>query len=452
MKILHVSLGLPPLRTGGMTRYSIELMQAQRQHGHEVSLLYPGRFLPGRTRIKGRVWQEMATYEVVNPLPIPLTYGVAEPDAFVVPCDAPEAYAGFLASLAPDVVHVHCFQGIHVEFFDAAEKMGIPRVFTTHDYYPACPRTTLIDRGGECCEGPAPERCAACCRGVGMTARKSHVMQSHLYAALKNLAVMRTIAKRTKVEMTASEPVEAAEPVSPDEAERFSALLGHNARILNNMDLVLANSSMTERIYRGFFPQARYILVPGTHAGLNQSIVPVMSHKKGEPAKIAYFGGRKPYKGYGTLIKACALLHEEGAVFSLHLYGDDYDIPAGVPEASSMGKVSPEEVRGILRAHDVVVVPSIYHETCGFVVLEALSEGTRVVCSDAVGAADLVQSGCVFKAGNSVDLARALKRSFSATMEPVFIPADYPIRMNDQVSLLDEAYEMAIGREPDGPK
>lgn len=154
----------------------------------------------------------------------------------------------------------------------------------------------------------------------------------------------------------------------------------------------------------------------------------------------------KPYKGYGTLMKACTLLHEKGFGFSLDLYGDDYVIPAGVSEASSMGMVPPEEVRSILRAHDVVVVPSIYHETCGFVVLEALSEGIRVVCSDAVGAASLVQPDYVFKAGDARDLAHTLERSLLSTGEPVFIPADYPIKLDDQVSLLDEAYEMAIGR------
>lgn len=446
MKILHVSLGLPPLRTGGMTRYSVELMQSQCQHGHEVSLLYPGRFLPGRTRVNGGSWQEVSTYEVVNPLPIPLTYGVAEPGAFMAPCDTPEAYVELLSSLVPDVVHVHCFQGIHAEFFDAAENLGIPCVFTTHDYYPACPRTTLINRDGESCEGPMPERCAVCCRGVGMTAKKSRVMQSRLYAATKGSAFMRTLIKRIKGEMAVSQPIKAVEPASPGEVERFSALLGYNVRILSKMSLILANSPMTERIYRGFFPQARYVLVPGTHSGLNRPTRPARTRKKDEPAKIAYFGGMKPYKGYGTLMKACTLLHEKGFGFSLDLYGDDYVIPAGVSEASSMGMVPPEEVRSILRAHDVVVVPSIYHETCGFVVLEALSEGIRVVCSDAVGAASLVQPDYVFKAGDAPDLAHTLERSLLSTGEPVFIPADYPIKLDDQVSLLDEAYEMAIGR------
>lgn len=91
MRVLHVSLGLPPLRTGGLTRYCTEVMEAQAAAGDEVSLVYPGRFGRGKTRVRHGSWHSVATYEVVNPLPVALTYGVAEPDAFCMPCDDPSA-------------------------------------------------------------------------------------------------------------------------------------------------------------------------------------------------------------------------------------------------------------------------------------------------------------------------------------------------------------------------
>lgn len=44
MRILHLSLGLPPFRTGGLNRYCADLMQQQVEDGQDVLLLYPGEF------------------------------------------------------------------------------------------------------------------------------------------------------------------------------------------------------------------------------------------------------------------------------------------------------------------------------------------------------------------------------------------------------------------------
>ena len=41
MNILHYTLGLPPYRSGGLTKYSLDLMLEQISEGHTLSLLYP---------------------------------------------------------------------------------------------------------------------------------------------------------------------------------------------------------------------------------------------------------------------------------------------------------------------------------------------------------------------------------------------------------------------------
>ncbi|PWX16366.1 hypothetical protein CYK66_07125 [Clostridium perfringens] len=43
MNILHYSLGLPPYRSGGLTKYTIDLMEEQINQGENVSLLFPGK-------------------------------------------------------------------------------------------------------------------------------------------------------------------------------------------------------------------------------------------------------------------------------------------------------------------------------------------------------------------------------------------------------------------------
>ena len=44
MRILHYCLGFPPFRTGGMTKYCMDLMNEQNKAGHEVALLWPGTY------------------------------------------------------------------------------------------------------------------------------------------------------------------------------------------------------------------------------------------------------------------------------------------------------------------------------------------------------------------------------------------------------------------------
>ena len=43
MRILHYSLGFPPYRTGGLTKFCLDLMIEQKNEGDEVALLWPGQ-------------------------------------------------------------------------------------------------------------------------------------------------------------------------------------------------------------------------------------------------------------------------------------------------------------------------------------------------------------------------------------------------------------------------
>ena len=79
MKILHYSLGFPPYRTGGLTKFCMDIMLEQKQKGHEVSLLWPGeiKILKKEVSIKYRgVCQDIENWENINPLPISYDEGV----------------------------------------------------------------------------------------------------------------------------------------------------------------------------------------------------------------------------------------------------------------------------------------------------------------------------------------------------------------------------------------
>lgn len=442
MNILHVSLGLPPLRTGGLTRYCCELMVAQAKSGSKVSLLYPGRFLPGPVRFHKGSWHGIDTYELINPLPVALTYGVADPEPFVSRCLETGEFVDLIKSLSPDVIHVHSFMGIYREFFYVAKDMGIAIVFTTHDYYPMCPRSTLIDNGGRQCGsfGNAAD-CSTCCAG-GMTLRKCKVMQSSLYASLKSSVGFSRLASAVKRNMSSKGHCADGALIDESKAEDYEALLRFNKSIFELFDLVLTNSNVTERAYRMVFPGASYKRQLISHEGLSSQRLPKREERSCGKFIIGYFGGQKEYKGYGSMIAASRRLHDIGLDFELRLYGDDYE-DSDCNEAISCGRVPPEEMADILSGLDLVVVPSLYHETFGFVVLEALCAGVRVICSNVVGACELLGDDAIFPVGDYEALAERAVAASEGALPVQTLPEGYPLSMCDQVNALENCYEMA---------
>lgn len=63
------------------------------------------------------------------------------------------------------------------------------------------------------------------------------------------------------------------------------------------------------------------------------------------------------------------------------------------PYIKSHGRYTYDELENIFDETDILVVPSIWYETFGFTVLEALSYGVPVIISDTVGSKDILAVG-----------------------------------------------------------
>ena len=76
MRILHYMFGTPPVRTGGLVRYALDLIRQEARIGETVILLLPGT-LPKNTDRRIRIRKSRSrirrilTYTIDNPLPIP---------------------------------------------------------------------------------------------------------------------------------------------------------------------------------------------------------------------------------------------------------------------------------------------------------------------------------------------------------------------------------------------
>lgn len=248
MRILHYSLGFPPYRTGGMTKFCMDIMREQVRRGNEVALLWPGRMecFHNNTYIKQqKSYDGIASYEIINPLPVPYDEGIADTGAFTSPVD-PAPYDAFLEQLHPDTIHIHTFMGMHVEFLRAAHDIGIWIVVTAHDFFAFCPKVTMFRKGHIC--GDAAD-CAHCgeCNATAISLRKLSLLQSPFYREIKDNRFVRMLRKRHRDHFlySDSEKIIYGRKDSLPSAEEYLRLRRYYREMLSLADVVHYSSSLT---------------------------------------------------------------------------------------------------------------------------------------------------------------------------------------------------------------
>ena len=269
MKILHYSLGFPPYRSGGLTKYCIDLMFAQAQKGHDVALMWPGKMnLTGhfvrfkRTKNMQKVGHEremFESYEMINPLPVPLDEGILEVDKYMEPAENPEVFEEILREINPDAIHIHTFMGLYPELLIAAKELGIRTVFTTHDYFGICPKITLF-RDGDVCNGD----CGKCevCNKDALSTNKIKVMQSGAYRKYKDLGIIKKIRKNHRASFFEEDAKLIEEEEDTEKRfeqedlsdEVYEALREYYRQFFHFIDVVHYNSTVTRDVFKKYLP------------------------------------------------------------------------------------------------------------------------------------------------------------------------------------------------------
>lgn len=395
MRVLHYSLGLPPYRSGGLTKYSCDLMIEQAKQGNEVYLLFPGKieFLNDTTKIKKYTnYNNIKVYELINPLPVPLLNGIISPIHFMKKCNK-TIFTSYLESLKVDIVHVHTFMGLYKEFLEACKELNIKVVYTTHDYFGFCNKVNFIDNNGQLCEKRCLEKCVKC-NFSGDSLRKIKILQSHFYRFIKNKGLIEKLKKglslinngnidsnnkESKIEHKCNKEVD---------YNSYIKLFEYYDDMYRLIDEFLFNSELTKNIYNSYL-KCKGNIVPITHANIkdNRSLKIYDKNK----LKLTYLGPFKEYKGFFMLLNSVKELEDEGYNnIELNAYGDITNLNIESKNIKFHGKYSYDELKNIFDSTDILVVPSIWNETFGFIVLEALSYGTPVLVTSKVGSKDLV--------------------------------------------------------------
>lgn len=388
MKILHYSLGFPPYRTGGLTKFCMDLMREQIKDGHNVGLLWPGemKLIDRRVNIRKRALvDEISNYEIINPLPISFDEGIKEFDIFTQEGDK-QIYDRFLSVVKPDIIHVHTLMGLHKNFIIAAKEKGIRLVFTTHDFFPICPKVTMFRRGQICNSVNSCEECGIC-NNTALSLKKIQILQSPIYRRFKNSSLVKDLRMRHRNKFLTETDNESSESVG--EAKNYRSLRKYYAAMLEMMDMIHYNSSVTKEIYESVFYLPKNRIINISHS--NISDLKRIKKFDSNVIRIRYLGAQSAAKGYNALICVLDEVWKERKDFILDVHFTPRYIPAYM---KCHDGYSYNQLKDIFDNTDVLLCPSVWYETFGYTVLEALSFGVPVIISNHVGAKDILAEGC----------------------------------------------------------
>lgn len=391
MNILHYTLGFPPYRSGGLTEYAIDLAHEQVVQGDTVNMLWPGKITNSKkVRIKKRNnVKGIGNYELINPLPVSLMNGILDIKFFMKQQDK-EIYIGFLKSLQPNIIHVHTLMGLPREFLQAAIDLNIRTLYTSHDYFGLCSKVNLLYEGQICKNWDNCEDCYIC-NQTAFSNNTIRIMQSHLYSIFKNNFIVRFIRKTKKNDIQTRQNNIVRTSIKHESigrAQEYKHLRNFYIEMFESIDTIHFNSNLTKEIYSRFFTPKQSVVIPILHANIqdNRKI-----RQYDEKLRLGYLGPISEYKGYYLLIDSIDELFAEGLnKIELNLY-TDFDLIR--PYVKLHKPYNPSELANVFNDIDLLVVPSLWYETFGFVVTEALSFGVPVVLTDRVGAKDLIKEG-----------------------------------------------------------
>lgn len=169
--------------------------------------------------------------------------------------------------------------------------------------------------------------------------------------------------------------------------KKYQSLIDYYKDCFSIVDEFHFNSEVTRDTYRKYIVPKAEKIIPITHNGINDH-----RRKKsfeGNCLKIGFVGSAAPYKGLSRLIMALKQLNRNDK-WRLDVWGDAIGQDESLP-IYYRGKFTHSAIETVYTTMDIMVVPSLCHETFSLVTLEALSYGVPVLVSDTVGAKDIVK-------------------------------------------------------------
>lgn len=397
MRIIEYTLGVAPFRRGGLPRYSTDLSEELAKN-NDVYVLYPGAntvFRSNVMNIRENVDDHsFRLFEIINPLPVSLGLGIKRAAPFKEKRNVDHVIK-WIQSINPEVIHLHTLMGFPIELLGKIKEQGIKIVYTTHDFYGLCPKMMSEDPKGQLKSRKCTFDCMLC--KDGPSERKLFLMQSHAYQKLKDSPLVKKIRQNQKSELN---NVEEEQLVSDIEVNERYNLRRYYLKMFSMIDEFHFNSSVSEAYFRQYMPSVKGKIVSITHSGLIDNRKNRI-YSKSSNLKIGYIGPYDQKKGFFDYVTCLENVRKKKQNFEAYFYGDIAKFPFfEKPWVHNEGIKAEGEMNDVYQQMDLIVLPSLWHETFGFVVLEAILQGTPCIVAKNVGAKDILSKDCIF---NSFD-------------------------------------------------
>ena len=407
MTILHYFLGFPPLHSGGLMVYATDLAKLQLELGHNVILLMPGIYLrsSSRSKIKFYKFKEgLPIYQIVNPQPVSSS-GINNPERFIEE-KTNNNYKYFLKKNNIEIIHIHSLMGFPIELMDEAKKLNIKIIFTTHDYFGLCPKVDFFKYNGRICDDYDEGReCCLCNCYVS----DNNYLKRNLKLLIDRYPLLNVLSKlvlyllkeiKSNTLKLASENID-YERVKIDERKKmgFVNFRNYYKKILENVDVILFNSDVTKNEYRKYIDldkvKHKVLLISHSKIKDRRKVIRYKYIINGK-VNFLFLGYLNEKKGFFDLVNILNEVKEKYTNWQLNIYGDYSNIHIGKFDKRFFkfyGKYKYENLTNIFSNSSVLIIPSIWKETFGFVGLEAYSYGIPVLVSENAGFSNLIKNG-----------------------------------------------------------
>ena len=257
------------------------------------------------------------------------------------------------AELKPDVVHLHSLLGLSLAL---PEALGGPTLYTSHNYWPICPRMYLFRDDLSLCDGPQEPglptgaKCASCLGQPALAPAYARRLEAGTRALGRHLAV----SQRVK--------------------DLFVAA-GHDAAGIHVL-----------------YQQPETVGWIWDEAGSSREPVERLER----PLRVGFIGSLYPHKGAHVVVAAAQLAEN----VEVHLFGGGS--PQYVERLRALdatgrvvfhGGYEPSQLPELLASVDVVCVPSLWEDCAPLTVAESLAARAPVLGSAIGGITEFFRDG-----------------------------------------------------------
>jgi glycosyltransferase involved in cell wall biosynthesis len=438
MKALIVSNGYPPGSYGGVETYSYDLACELHRRGHQVQVFHRASDPAApdytqQTRIDGGI----AITQVVNDHKQSQTFRDLYEDRTIH-----QIFSDVLDTFQPDIVHFNHLLALSVTLPRETARRGIPSLLMIHDYWLICHRVNLVDRQQRICPGPHQGgECQPCVFGAPSTAGGlvRLIKKALPFQARGKLRRLLRAASDTTVHFDRDEHTFENREMAFREALRCANKVVAPSRFVR--DVFELNQMGAGKIE--VFP-----------LGIGAEPRPRRARHEGS-LRFGYVGPVVPLKGLETLLRAFRSARLDA--IRLDVYGREdlnpqyagtmHEIARGDARIAFHGPFASDQRASIYEQMDVLVIPSVWHETFSLVAREALRCGVPVIAARVGALPELVSDGAngfLYPPGDADALAAIIRRIGEQPegLSGLQIPGPVEIlSIPEHVGLIEAVYE-----------